>query len=445
MIPAPDSRIQTISELTSSIKGLLELSFPFVTVAGEISNLRLPHSGHLYFTLKDPAAQLKAVLFKTQQRYLDCVPNDGLEVVCRGRISLYEARGEYQLIVDYLAPKGTGALQLAFDLLKNRLAAEGLFAEERKKPLPLLPEKIALVTSPSGAAVHDFLSTARKRCLAAAIEIFPVPVQGAGAAEEIAAAIGLINDRAENDLIVLCRGGGSLEDMWPFNEEIVARAIAASRIPVLTGIGHEIDTSIADLVADLRAATPTAAAQAALPDRAQLCLRLEQLKGRLARSIGERLALLDQKVATQRSILGDPTAILTQFGLRLERSRQGLQYALNHALHERRHSLAVLELALAWHSPEHYLARQKQRVAELKRRLKMTIQAALAGKNTSLAGCAAILQAMSPLAVLGRGYSLARQKDGRVIRASSEVTVGEEIILAIAQGELDCRVENIRP
>jgi len=221
--------VQTVSELTQSIRGVLEVSFPFVTVAGEISNLRCPHSGHLYFTLKDATAQIKAVLFKPQQRYLPCAPADGMEVVCRGRISLYEARGEYQLIVDVLAAQGAGALQLAFDLLKSKLAGEGLFAEERKRPLPLLPEKIALITSPSGAAVHDFLSMAQKRCAAVPVEIIPVRVQGAGAMEDIVEAIALCNERGENDVIVLCRGGGSLEDLWTFNEE---RVRSTSPLPI---------------------------------------------------------------------------------------------------------------------------------------------------------------------------------------------------------------------
>src|SRR3989339_768607 len=278
MHPMTSEQIQTVSELTQSIRGVLEISFPFVTVMGEISNLRCPYSGHLYFTLKDDTAQIKAVLFKPQQRYLACTPKDGMKVVCRGRISLYEARGEYQLIVDSLAEKGAGALQLAFDLLKRKLAAEGFFGEERKRPLPLLPEKIALITSPSGAAVHDFLSMAENRFAAVPIEIIPVRVQGSGAMEDIIEAITLCNDRGQNDVIVICRGGGSLEDLWTFNEERLARAIAGSQIPIVSAIGHEIDFTIADLVADYRAPTPTAAAEAVVPSRVQLHAQLHNLR-----------------------------------------------------------------------------------------------------------------------------------------------------------------------
>lgn len=441
----PSEHIQTVSELTQSIRGVLEVSFPFVTVAGEISNLRCPYSGHLYFTLKDTTAQIKAVLFKPQQRYLACTPEDGMEVVCRGRISLYEARGEYQLIVDALAAKGTGALQLAFDLLKRKLAAEGLFAEERKKPLPLLPERIALITSPNGAAVHDFLTMAQKRFAAVPVEIIPVRVQGAGAMEDIIEAITLCNERGRNDVIVLCRGGGSLEDLWTFNEERLARAITGSRIPIVSAIGHEIDFTIADLVADFRAPTPTAAAEAVIPNRAQLEIRLNNLRNRLARTVMDRLAVSRRTIEAHKRILGDPTSLLDQFRLTTDHALASLQFAFSSAIHQRQLALAGLSQILARHTPQQRLAYQRQEVHELRRRLGQAMLRQQERKRAALGKTASLLHAISPLAVLGRGYSIVQQKKGNVVRSYTEVHLGQNISITLSQGEIDCEITKILP
>jgi exodeoxyribonuclease VII large subunit len=257
MLDIPSPRILTVTELTKSIRGILETEFPFVTVTGEISNLRQPYSGHLYFTLKDENSQLKAVLFKTQQKYLRELPEEGQEVICRGRISVYEPRGEYQLIIDFVERLGTGELQIAFENLKLKLAQEGLFAQEAKKEIPQFPSRVALVTSPEGAALYDFLKVALQRFPSQPIEIYPVRVQGKEAAPEICEALAVLNRLKRSNVIVLCRGGGSIEDLWPFNEESVARAIFQSAIPVVSAIGHEIDFTIADFVADLRVPTPT--------------------------------------------------------------------------------------------------------------------------------------------------------------------------------------------
>lgn len=438
-------QIQTVSELTQSIRGVIEVSFPFVTVAGEISNLRCPHSGHLYFTLKDDAAQIKAVLFKPQQRYLACSPKDGMEVVCRGRISLYEARGEYQLIVDFLAGKGEGALQLAFDLLKRKLADEGLFAAERKKTLPLLPEKIALITSPSGAAVHDFLAMAEKRCAAIPVEIFPVRVQGAGAMEDIIEAIALCNERGQNDVIVLCRGGGSLEDLWTFNEEKLARAIADSSTPIVSAIGHEVDFTIADLVADLRAPTPTGAAEMLIPSRAQLHAQLHNLTSRLTKTVQDRLAFFRRAIEGHRKILGDPTSLLDQFRLTTDHALTSLQFAFSSAVYKRQLALAELSQALARHTPQQRLEYQQQWVQELHRRLLQAMLGQQERKRAALGKNAGLLHAISPLAVLGRGYSIVQQKNGNVVRSSNEVQPGENISITLAQGGLDCEVKKTWP
>ncbi|OGQ99930.1 MAG: exodeoxyribonuclease VII large subunit [Deltaproteobacteria bacterium RIFOXYD12_FULL_55_16] len=436
-------QIQTVSELTQSIRGVLEVSFPFVTVVGEISNLRCPHSGHLYFTLKDESAQIKAVLFKPQQRYLACTPADGLKVACRGRISLYEARGEYQLIVDIIAAKGAGALQLAFDLLKRKLAAEGLFAGERKRPLPMLPERIALITSPNGAAVHDFLTMTAKRCASVAVEIIPVRVQGVGAREDIIEAITLCNKRGLNDVIVICRGGGSLEDLWTFNEEGIARAIAGSHIPVVSAIGHEIDFTIADLVADLRAPTPTAAAETVVPSRGQLCARLDNLGNRLTKTVADRLAIFRHAIEDHLLILGDPTSLLDQSRLKTNHALAALQFAFLSAIHQRQLALAGLNQALASHAPEQRLEHQRQKTRELRRGLLQAMRHHQEHKRAALARNASLLHAISPLAILGRGYSIVQQKDGKIIRSWAEVHPGENISITLAQGGIDCEVKKI--
>ncbi|MFA6499453.1 MAG: exodeoxyribonuclease VII large subunit [Desulfurivibrionaceae bacterium] len=438
-------QIQTVSELTQSIRGVLEVSFAFVTVAGEISNLRCPYSGHLYFTLKDATSQIKAVLFKPQQRYLACTPADGMEVICRGRVSLYEARGEYQLIVDVLATKGAGALQLAFDLLKRKLAEEGLFAEERKRPLPLLPEKIALITSPSGAAVHDFLAMAEKRCTAVSVEIFPVRVQGPGAMEDIIEAIALCNQRGKNDVIILCRGGGSLEDLWTFNEDKLARAIAGSRIPIVSAIGHEIDFTIADLVADFRAPTPTAAAEAVVPSRIQLHAQLHNFTTRLSKTVQDRLAFFRRAIKDHRQKLGDPTLLLAQFRLTTDHALASLQFAFSTTIHQRQLTLAKFSQILANHSPQQRLEYQYQWVQELRRRLTQAILRQQERKRAALGKTAGLLHAISPLAVLGRGYSIVQQQNGNIIRSCRNVNLGENISITLAQGGLDCKVKKIWP
>ena len=440
-----DNRIQTVSELTRSIRGLLETSYSMVTVTGEISNLRRPHSGHLYFTLKDAGAQLRAVLFKAQQRYLACQPADGLEVLCRGRISVYEPRGEYQLIIDYLDSKGAGLLRIAFDQLKARLEEEGLFAPERKRPLPFLPRRIALVTSPQGAAVQDFLHQAGKRSPNTAISIMPVRVQGEGAAAEIARAIAELNRLGGWEIIVLCRGGGSLEDLWAFNEEEVARAIAASAIPVVSAVGHEVDFTIADFVADLRAPTPTAAAQMILPERALLVAAVAELDRRLAATLRRRLVDARQKLSSAQRLLGDPSRLLAQHNLRLDHLQAELGHALRLRLRRDRDRLSHCQAVLQRQDPRRLIAGYQGRVRENALRISFLIQRLLAAKRNQLGQSAAILDAVSPLAVLGRGYAIPRQADGSVLRSVKQAEVGGQLNLTIHDGSLDCRISKIKP
>lgn len=443
-MPAPH-RIQTVSELTGSLRRLLEAEFSFVSVAGEISNLRRPFSGHLYFTLKDATAQIKAVLFKAQQRYLLRQPADGMEVVCHGRISLYEPRGEYQLVIDTLEERGAGSLQLAFARLKEKLAQEGLFAAERKRPLPLLPERISIITSPQGAALQDFLKVAGHRFPSLALEIVPVRVQGSGAAEEIVEAIRLCNRRANSSVLVLCRGGGSMEDLWAFNEEKVVRAMVASEIPVVSAIGHESDFTMADFAADLRAATPTAAAEAIIPDRGLLLAGLGRTRSRLSASMLGKLAEQQRTVSSCRRILGDPSSLLDHFQLATDHALNSLHFTLRTRMQERRLHLEKLHHHLTRCSPEQRLLQQGQLVRELGRRLVQAMNRRLERDRARFARAAGLLDAVSPLAVLGRGYAIVRQGPGnQVVRRSSDVEAGVLVAVILQQGELLCRVTEVR-
>lgn len=441
MTIAFEERIQTVTELTHSIRGLLETTFPFVTVTGELSNLRQPTSGHLYFTLKDSGAQIKAVLFKPQQRYLACTPSDGLAVLCRGRLSVYEPRGEYQIIVDYLDTKGAGALRIAFERLKAKLAGEGLFDPARKKPLPFLPEKIALVTSPQGAAVVDFLRMARNRFPSVPIEIHPVRVQGDGAAGEIAEAIDEANRRRTSEVIVLCRGGGSSEDLWAFNEEIVARAIARSELPVVSAVGHEVDITIADLVADARAATPTAAAELVLPDGRILKRKTAEGTGRLLNAMRRHLSGYRHQVATSQRLLGDPTLMVAHFLLRLDHARDTLARATQLRLHRNHAAIKELLGRVLGNDPRQRLANARLRTRECQERLSLLINHQLERKQGLLAQGAGRLDAVSPLAVLGRGYAVVRtEATGAIIRSASQAAIGDEVQITLHRGTLDCTV-----
>ena len=364
-------------------------------MAGEISNLRCPQSGHFYFTLKDRDAQLRAVLFKQQQKYLSVNPADGLAVVCRGRISLFEARGEYQLLVDFLETRGAGDLQAEFERLKATLAAQGLFDQARKRPLPLLPRKVALITSPEGAAVHDFLRTATRRFPGFPLEVFPVRVQGEAAPDEIVEGLELLNQRAASEVIVLCRGGGSLEDLRAFNTEKVARAIYASAIPVVSAVGHEIDFTIADFVADYRAATPTAAAEAVIPDRKRLRERIFRADQNMAGNLLEQIASHKYRVASQKRMLGDPSLLLHNFRLRLERAAADLNSSQSGALELLRQRVAQLRGAVQEAGPEKQLPVKLLREAELRRRLHFAMTTIMGRKDRSLRKGAALLDAVS--------------------------------------------------
>jgi exodeoxyribonuclease VII large subunit len=439
--------ILTVSQISRSIRNLLEGEFRFVRVSGEISNLSRPYSGHSYFTLKDENAQLRAVLFKGQQRFLAKDINDGLQVICHGRISVYEPRGDYQLIVDTIDFHGAGLLQLQFEELKKRLAAEGLFDEERKKTIPAFPRIITLITSPSGAAIHDFLKIWRNREWGATIQIFPVRVQGEGAAEEIAGAIARINRRLDTELIVLCRGGGSLEDLWAFNEECVARAIAKSALPIVSAIGHEVDFTIADFCADLRAPTPTGAAEQIIPDKTMLQREIRRYQQQLTTLIMKQLNTCQRQVDQERRLLGDLGMTLSHYTLQVDHAASRMTYAMERFLHEQTYSLEKVNARLQYQSPISKVAIQSERLRHTKEKLTQTIRSLLQQKRTILAAQSALLDTVSPLATLARGYAIARKKSMKqqkeLLTSCEQTDIGEQIEVLLANGSLECEITKI--
>ena len=440
--------ILTVSQISRSIRNLLEGEFRFVRVSGEISNLSRPYSGHSYFTLKDEGAQLRAVLFKGQQRFLAKDIGNGQQVVCHGRISVYEPRGDYQLIIDTIDFQGAGLLQLQFEELKKRLAAEGLFDQGRKKRIPPFPGKITLVTSPTGAAIHDFLKIWRKRGWGATIQIFPVRVQGTGAAEEIARAIARINRELDSDIIVLCRGGGSLEDLWAFNEECVARAIADSTLPIVSAIGHEVDFTIADFCADLRAPTPTGAAEQIIPDLAILHRQTAMFKRQITTLLLQKIDSCSRQVSQNRRLLGDLGLTLSHFTLRIDHTTSRLTHSMDRLLQEKTLSLERVISRLEQQSPVSRMTIQAQRLSHATGQLIRQIHVILQQKNAAFSAQAALLDTVSPLATLARGYAIVSRKKteertGEIITRSSQVHPGELLEILLHRGRLECEISRV--
>ena len=398
---ALERNVYSVSRLNREAKALLEDRFPLLWVEGELSNLARPASGHLYFSLKDAHAQVRCAWFRGNQRALSALPKDGMQVLVRARVSLYEGRGDYQLIVESLEEAGEGALRRAFELLKNRLAVEGLFDNAHKKPLPRLPKRIGIITSPSGAVLHDILTTLKRRFPAIPVLLHPVPVQGAGAAEKIAAMLRLAGKRRDCDVLILARGGGSLEDLWPFNEEIVARAIHACPIPVVCGVGHETDFTIADFVADARAATPTAAAEMLSPNQSDWLAALDAIERRLRRQLRDRLLSVSQR-------------------------------------------LDYLNARLLRYNPQTFLREQGLRNRHLRAQLANAMRRLLERGQERLARATQALDTLSPLATLARGYAILEQlPNGAVVRDASALRPGDAVRARLAQGVLDCRVEKV--
>ena len=415
--------VLTVSELTRRLQEVLEDRFPAVWVEGEISNFRLYGSGHAYFTLKDADSQIRAVLFRNRGRRIKFEPADGLHVMAFGSIEVYAQRGEYQMVIELLEPKGLGALQLAFEQLKTRLQAEGLFDQARKRELPRFPRKIGIVTSTSGAAIRDILRVIGSRFGELHIVIAPCRVQGDGAAEEIAQGIRDLNALGGVDVIIVGRGGGSLEDLWAFNEEVVARAIAASRVPVISAVGHETDFTIADFVADLRAPTPSAAAELVVREKQAVVDSLGQLRARLERFAARPLRDLERRV-------DELTA----------RLRRAMRTELGRASHR----VALSTRALRASDPVARVARDRHRLENLQSRMTASLNRRRDRARYALETAVGRLDSLSPLAVLGRGYSLTRTATGEVVRSPAQVNVGDAIRVLLHRGSLDARVTDTR-
>lgn len=435
-----DNKVISVSELTHSIKTILEMQYRFVHIRGEVSNLRMPYSGHVYFTLKDSKSQIKAVLFKGQRKYLQKELREGQEIICHGRISVYEPRGEYQIIIDTVDFSGTGGLHLEFERLKRKLKNEGLFDQERKKKTPALPEKIILITSPTGAAIHDFLKIASNRNYFGSILIIPVPVQGKDAAGEISRAITKANTCFDADMLVLLRGGGSLEDLWCFNEEEIAHAISSSTMPVVTGVGHDIDHTIADMCADLHTHTPTAAAEAVIPDSCLLLNGIESCKQKLQLSINGKIKSHQKEVATFLRIIGDLDMYISHFSLQVDHQFSRLAVKMSEKINTAAKELADALNNLRNKSPEVRLSVQQERIKSLKKELQVNMKYLLERKQEQFHKQVALMDSVSPLSVLSRGYSIVTGDNGRVISKSTQVDEGDKVDIRLASGELVCEV-----
>ncbi len=426
------NRVMSVRELNFAAKQLIEGGLPLLWVRGEISNFVSAASGHWYFSLKDELAQVRCVMFRHKSQYLDWQPRSGNQVEVLALPSLYEARGEFQLTLEQMRPAGLGALFEAFERLKKKLELEGLFAESRKRPLPLFPARIGIVTSPQAVALRDVLTTLAKRMPALPVVLYPTPVQGEGSAQKIAQAIEQANQRKECDVLIVCRGGGSIEDLWAFNEEVVARAIVASHIPVVCGVGHETDFTIADFVADQRAATPTAAAQAATPDRLELKQSMKQLDNRMVRAM---LRLLERAMQQldylQRRIL-HPAQRAHQQMQHLGQLQQRLQVSLNYVMQNQQWRLQSVQRRFTSARPN--LLSNFEHLSDIGLGLKAAIQSSLEQYSLRLITAQKNLQHLDPHQVLARGYSMVRDEQGVVIRDAAVLPVGANLQITFAQG-----------
>jgi exodeoxyribonuclease VII large subunit len=437
---APPSAVLSVSRLNRLVRDCLEAAFPLTWVAGEISNLTFAASGHVYFSFKDATAQVRCVMWRNRAQLLGWRPENGQQVEARALVSFYEPRGEFQLNVETIRRAGQGDLFERFLRLRARLEAEGLFAAEIKRPLPEHPRALAIVTSPQAAALRDVLTTLRRRAPHVRIDLFPTPVQGEGAADRIAAALQLAA-AGDCDAIILCRGGGSIEDLWSFNEEVVARAIRASRLPVVAGIGHETDFTIADFAADLRAATPTAAAEILSPDRDALLAHLQQLRRRIgrqfARSLAERAQQLDwlaARLTHPAERLRHRRESIARLGLQLDRARDNLLGSLWQALATLSHRL---------HSARPRPQHARDTLKHLRHRIDQAARQQLAGAAAKLMALGASLNQLDPGAVLARGYALAIGPDGRAVRNAADLSPGDALRLAFARGSAVVTVDQV--
>jgi exodeoxyribonuclease VII large subunit len=446
-LPFEERRILSVANLNREARRIVETGLGTVWVEGEISNLSRPSSGHLYWSLKDSEAQVRCAMFRLATRGLGFELANGQQVLVRARASLYEARGEYQLIVDYVEEAGEGVLRRKFEELKRRLAAEGLFEPARKVEIPKLPRRIGVVTSPSGAALHDVLTALRRRFPLTSVLIYPTSVQGPGAAYEIAGTLALADRRADCDLLILTRGGGSLEDLWAFNEEVVARAIAAVKLPLISGVGHEIDFTISDFVADLRAPTPSQAAELAVPDQREWLKRFAHLEQRIVHCTRQHLG------KDRRHFVGlahrlqrcNPSVQLRERAQRLDELEARLRRSVERRIETRKLRLARLATAVAHASPAHRLMRTRERWRTAQGDLRRALLRQVERTQQRLKLASRALSSLSPLATLERGYAIVTSADGRVLTDSGTVARGAPIDVRLARGGLAATVDAIKP
>jgi exodeoxyribonuclease VII large subunit len=438
-------KIYTVSELNRETGLLLNEHFLSILVEGEISNLSIPASGHCYFTLKDASAQVRCAMFRSQHRR-GFKPEYGKQVLVKAQVSLYEPRGDYQLIVEHIEEAGEGALRRAFEGLTQKLAAEGLFSQDHKKELPVLPKTIGVITSPSGAAIRDILTVLRRRFANVPVIIYPVAVQGENAKHEICHALATANKLKQCDVLILARGGGSLEDLWAFNEEMVARAIYASQIPVISGIGHETDITIADFVADLRAATPSAAAEHATPDQQQWLNHLIAVESRLKTLLDKQLRQHAQKIdwLSGRLLQQHPHQKFSRYRIRLEELQARLNKTLLFKLTHDRRLIETYAARLWRHSPSVRIESHQLQLVFFNDRLLNAVHSRLDSCAKRLSGASQMLHAVSPLATLNRGYALITDEtSGQIIRSTKQLKVGAKVISKIAHGQFSSRVEKM--
>ncbi|KZN57865.1 hypothetical protein N474_07755 [Pseudoalteromonas luteoviolacea CPMOR-2] len=439
-----NNKVYTVSRLNREIRSLLEQGFASLELTGEISNFVAPASGHWYFSLKDEKAQVKAAMWRGNNRYCKYRPENGAQVQVKARVSVYEPRGDYQLIVEHMAPAGEGLLKQKFEALQMQLAAEGLFASHHKKPLPQTINRVGVVTSATGAAIKDILSVLKRRAPQLEVLIYPSLVQGQDAAAQVAEKITLANKRNEVDVLIVGRGGGSLEDLWCFNEEVVARAIYASDLPVISAVGHEIDTTISDYVADIRAATPSAAAELVSPDSSELITYLKDRKQRLIQAFNRKMLNEQQHIARLQQRLGlqHPQSQLMQQAQRVDELQQRLARAIEYRQHRHHNGVNVLHQRLLQLHPEKRLNLAKSKLEQLDVALKNSMESHHQKRQNRLALLAAKLDSVSPLAVLSRGYSITQTNQG-VLNSVTEAKQGQVITTQLSDGQIHSTVTSI--
>ena len=443
--PYPDTRPRalTVSELNHQARHLLESSFMQVWVEGELSGFSRPSSGHWYFSLKDQKCQIRCAMFRGANQRIRTLPREGDQIRIRGKVTLYENRGDFQIIVEHLEPAGLGALQQAFEALKARLQGEGLFDPARKKPIPATPRHIGVITSPTGAAIHDILTVLKRRCPAIPITLYPTAVQGQAATADIVQAIDRAQRHGLADVLIIGRGGGSLEDLWCFNEEAVARAIAACPIPTVSAVGHEVDVTIADFVADLRAPTPSAAAEKISPDQQDWLRRLTEQQGRLGQSARRLLQRLHNQLGHLSARLRDPRRELLEKAQRMDELELRLNKAIRDRLDQQKQKTDYLLQRMSAQSPRRTLKTASEQTQQLEERLTLAARHLLRQKDERLQHIAQTLHVVSPLATLGRGYAIVRDDQGRIVRKAGDLETGDQITARLGRGSVSAQVTEI--